>query len=183
MWIARDENGSLFIYEEKPRKYKNKWESTNGKIEGIFELDYAFPEVKWEDEEPKELGIVKPVTSHKRRNITKSQINKDCVIISLKEYNDLKSLEGENERLKEADIYVSWGYFYKDCYRCDINGRILLSEKLSDSIRKIARLIHERANAILDKQPTRKDILKEVTYKIFKLPWYKRLWFKSKYIK
>lgn len=64
MWIARDKNGSLFMYEEKPRKHNNKWESTNGKIEGIFKFDYAFPEVKWEDEEPKELGIVKQISSH-----------------------------------------------------------------------------------------------------------------------
>lgn len=62
MWIARDKDGLLCIYRHKPSKGKEVWrESSQDK--GLDDIciipeDY-FPEVKWEDEEPREL-ILKP---------------------------------------------------------------------------------------------------------------------------
>lgn len=52
MWIARDEDGSLWLYEKKPYKGKHIWynDSPDYHINGRL-----FPEVKWEDEEPREL--------------------------------------------------------------------------------------------------------------------------------
>ena len=53
MWIARDKDGSLWIHIQKPTK-----KTTNG---FWFSYDYTqvasnlFLEVKWEDEEPREL--------------------------------------------------------------------------------------------------------------------------------
>ena len=62
-WIARDKDGILCIYRHKPSKDKEVWvESPQDK--GLDDMhvipkDY-FPEVKWEDEEPREL-ILKPI--------------------------------------------------------------------------------------------------------------------------
>lgn len=52
MWIARDENGSLWLFSDKPYKYKGMWRS-NSIMYRIHEK--LFPEVKWEDKEPREL--------------------------------------------------------------------------------------------------------------------------------
>lgn len=53
-WVARDENGMLYLYLAKPKKYKSKW-YPNIRSD-YFEIDRKFfPEVKWEDEEPTEL--------------------------------------------------------------------------------------------------------------------------------
>lgn len=59
MWIARDKNGLVFIYLNKPRKSENKgyWD---GYDYYINIPDECFPEVKWEDEEPREL-VLKPI--------------------------------------------------------------------------------------------------------------------------
>ena len=53
MWIARDKNGSLWIHEFKPEKCQRYWVSDGTKESLTF--NYWFPEVKWEDKEPREL--------------------------------------------------------------------------------------------------------------------------------
>lgn len=59
MWIARDENGSLWLFEEKPYKDKHIWynEATNYRIS-----EKLFQAVKWSDEEPREL-VLKPINN------------------------------------------------------------------------------------------------------------------------
>ena len=53
-WVARDENGMLYLYLAKPKKNKSKW-YPNIRSD-YFEIGRKFfPEVKWEDEEPTEL--------------------------------------------------------------------------------------------------------------------------------
>lgn len=52
MWIARDINESLWLFEEKPYKDKRVWVS-NSVIYRINEK--LFPEVQWSDKEPREL--------------------------------------------------------------------------------------------------------------------------------
>lgn len=57
MWIARDEDGSLWLYNTKPEKGDKAWILTNttgGCCKIDEELD-GFEDVKWEDEEPREL--------------------------------------------------------------------------------------------------------------------------------
>ena len=55
-WVARDENGMLYLYLAKPKKYKSKW-YPNIRSD-YFEIDRKlFHEVKWEDEEPTEVTI------------------------------------------------------------------------------------------------------------------------------
>lgn len=62
-WIARDKDGILCIYRHKPSKDKEVWVE-NPQDKGLDDMhvipkDY-FPEVKWEDKEPREL-ILKPI--------------------------------------------------------------------------------------------------------------------------
>lgn len=58
MWIARDKGGSLYIYENKPKKDLYGWVVKCGWLSNV--PSYEFPEVKWSDEEPREL-ISKPI--------------------------------------------------------------------------------------------------------------------------
>lgn len=62
MWIARDKNNKLYLYtNEKPFKGEDgEWHIT-GFYNMVFELpNTLFPEVKWEDKEPREL-VLKPI--------------------------------------------------------------------------------------------------------------------------
>lgn len=53
-YIARDKNGELFIYEEKPRKLDDKlcWNCSNDLFCLNPRFSVQFPMVKWSDEEP-----------------------------------------------------------------------------------------------------------------------------------
>ena len=58
MWLARDADGSLYLYYgyEKPYKDKTHWDSLTS---DYLELDKdMFPEVKWSDEEPTKVKLV-----------------------------------------------------------------------------------------------------------------------------
>lgn len=55
-WIARDEDGSLWLYrEEKPIKHFTGYWSNSKACEQLE--DYDFPSVKFEDDEPTEIEI------------------------------------------------------------------------------------------------------------------------------
>ena len=55
MWIARDKDGSLWLCEERPiGKSSTRWIIVPNSKNEIIDEDW-FPEVKWEDEEPREL--------------------------------------------------------------------------------------------------------------------------------
>lgn len=56
MWMARDEDGKLYLYETKPRKYEEKkvWQSGNCLTDLPGDM---FPEIKWTDAEPVEVVI------------------------------------------------------------------------------------------------------------------------------
>lgn len=55
-WIARDYDGSLYIYTEKPQKLLETWYMRGLGLMKISDL--LFPEVKWSDEEPTKVKIV-----------------------------------------------------------------------------------------------------------------------------
>lgn len=62
MWIARDYNGDLYLFNTKPKKYETRgqWLSSDG---AFFVEDIARElniQVNWEDEEPREL-VLKPI--------------------------------------------------------------------------------------------------------------------------
>ena len=54
MWIARDKDRTLTLFENKPVKNDEGWIATGKKENLVFE-DLWFPEVKWSDKEPREL--------------------------------------------------------------------------------------------------------------------------------
>ena len=59
MYVARDKDGLVYIYDTKPVKDKYKWvipNSTGGYSVIDSELE-GFEEIKWEDEEPRELVL------------------------------------------------------------------------------------------------------------------------------
>lgn len=55
-WVARDYDGSLYMYSDKPQKMKDNWYAKNV---GYMKLENSlFPEVQWSDEEPKGLELL-----------------------------------------------------------------------------------------------------------------------------
>ena len=54
MWIARDRDNSLNLFSSKPFRNGSYWISRVTDIV-IYLPPSLFPEVKWEDEEPREL--------------------------------------------------------------------------------------------------------------------------------
>ena len=49
-WMARDQDGNLCIYEEKPKKEECSWYDDVYKYLCYF--NHLFPAIKWEDDEP-----------------------------------------------------------------------------------------------------------------------------------
>ena len=53
VYVARDENGGLFVYSEKPIKKVCCYDNIGGVTGSVgFVFDIKFPMVKWEDPEP-----------------------------------------------------------------------------------------------------------------------------------
>lgn len=56
MWIARDESGELYAFLNKPIKGDHIWKlSSDGDGECSQLPEECFSEVKWSDNEPREL--------------------------------------------------------------------------------------------------------------------------------
>lgn len=63
MYVARDKDGLLCAYSHKPYKGKKVWieNPKDASIDDICVMpEDWFPEVKWDDEEPREL-VLKPI--------------------------------------------------------------------------------------------------------------------------
>lgn len=54
-WVARDENGMLFLYLSKPINFEGRWIPTSHRFTVMDEE--SFPEVKCEDEKATEVTI------------------------------------------------------------------------------------------------------------------------------
>lgn len=54
LYVARDKNGALYLYENKPYKDVGIWCPRGMSI--LLGRD-ALPEVKWEDEDPTEVEL------------------------------------------------------------------------------------------------------------------------------
>jgi len=57
LWIARDRNERLYTYSNKPTKRHHDWEGVNASL--IRDIKGEFEEIKWEDEEPTKVSLVK----------------------------------------------------------------------------------------------------------------------------
>lgn len=54
-WVARDYDGSLYMYTAKPEKKIDFWHAAGV---GYMKLDDSlFPEVQWSDKKPKEIKL------------------------------------------------------------------------------------------------------------------------------
>lgn len=61
MYVARDKDGDLLLFTERPVKAADGeyWLPTKHCFDWIRLDSELFPEVKWEDEEPTEVELVK----------------------------------------------------------------------------------------------------------------------------
>ena len=55
-WVARDKDGSLYMYTDKPKKKSEFWHAP--KVGYVKLDDSLFPEVKWSDDEPTKVKLV-----------------------------------------------------------------------------------------------------------------------------
>ena len=106
VWIARDEDGSLYAYSNPPAKFEEHWE-LGGFSSNLLLDESRFPEVKWEDDKPTEAYI----TLTERQEQPKQEIDweqrryelaKDILI---KTYFDKK-----NALLYDSDIHSAISY-------------------------------------------------------------------------
>ena len=49
-WMARDNDGNLYVYEGKPKKEESSWYSDGCSL--FFQFNHLFSAIKWKDEEP-----------------------------------------------------------------------------------------------------------------------------------
>ena len=75
-WVARDKNGSLYMYSAKPEKMSDNWYAQKGYI--IILDDSLFPEVQWSDEEP--TGIELSIKNNMEKPKIKSALSFLCRI-------------------------------------------------------------------------------------------------------
>ena len=54
-WVARDYDGSLYMYTAKPKKMRDNWYAE--KVGYVKLDDSLFTEVQWSDEEPKGIRL------------------------------------------------------------------------------------------------------------------------------
>ena len=54
-WVARDYDGSLYMYTAKPKKTSDFWHA--GGVGFMILDDSLFTDVQWSDEEPKEIKL------------------------------------------------------------------------------------------------------------------------------
>lgn len=59
MYVARDKDGDLYLYKDHPLKCSESWQPSKTSNDWIKLYPSLFPEVKWEDEEPTEVELVK----------------------------------------------------------------------------------------------------------------------------
>lgn len=55
MWLARDKDGKLAIFDRKPFKDREQW-LVKGRYAWI--PPHFFPQIQWSDEEPTKFGIL-----------------------------------------------------------------------------------------------------------------------------
>ena len=54
-WVARDDDGSLYMYTAKPKKMRDNWYAA--KVGYVKLDDRLFHDVQWSDEEPKGIKL------------------------------------------------------------------------------------------------------------------------------
>ena len=111
VWLARDEDGSLYAYSNPPAKFEEHWE-LGGFSSNLLLDESRFTEVKWEDNEPTEayITLIEPQEQPNQEHSTKEidweqrryELTKDILI---KTYFDKK-----NTLLYDSDIHSAISY-------------------------------------------------------------------------
>ena len=70
-WVARDKDGSLYMYTAKPKKRRDSWHA--GGVGYVKLDDSLFPEVQWSDGEPK--GIKLSIKDNMEKSKIKSSLS------------------------------------------------------------------------------------------------------------
>ena len=111
VWIARDENGKLYLYFSHPLKGKSVWrllDSEEDGVVGAIELDYTlFPSVEWEDDEPTEAYITLAEPQPKQKQ-------KQAIGWEQRRYEIAKDMLPVIYRQKVADSNREQGIMLKD---------------------------------------------------------------------
>ena len=87
-WVARDKNGFLFAYEDKPTRCDNQKEWFAEKFLSSMENSF-FPELKWEDE-PIEVELRPAITeleakaSEYANNVTDKEELREIIVNAFK---------------------------------------------------------------------------------------------------
>ena len=64
-WIARDKDGSLYMYYREPKRLVFSWMASDRTCFYTYEDDHLFPCIKWEDEEPTKIDdLIRDYESH-----------------------------------------------------------------------------------------------------------------------
>lgn len=59
LWLARDTDGNIYLYKNKPRKGQSMWIVQGDHIGFFLRLDdESFPKIQWSDEEPTKVKLV-----------------------------------------------------------------------------------------------------------------------------
>ena len=75
-WVARDYDGSLYMYTAKPKKMRDNWYAS--KVGYVKLDDSLFPEVQWSDEEPKKIEL--SIRNNMENSKIKSALSSLCRI-------------------------------------------------------------------------------------------------------
>lgn len=75
-WVARDEDGNLYMYPDKPQKRSYHWYAN--KIGYLKLEDSLFTEVQWSDEEPTEIKL--SIKKNMEKSKIKSALSSFCRI-------------------------------------------------------------------------------------------------------
>lgn len=57
-WVARDEEGMLYLYLREPQKVTGQWTAPDLHLGYIKLGDTMFPEVQWSDREPTKVKLI-----------------------------------------------------------------------------------------------------------------------------
>ena len=106
VWIARDEDGSLYAYSNPPAKFEEHWE-LGGFSSNLLLDESLFSEVKWEDDKPTEayITLAEPQEQPKQEidwEQRRYELAKDILV---KTYFDKK-----NTLLYDSDIHSAISY-------------------------------------------------------------------------
>ena len=110
VWLARDENGKLFVFSDIPKRIINYWGTASF---DNLELDCTkFPSIKWEDDEPTEAYIT--LAEPQEQSKQEQPLPKQEIDWEQRRYEIAKEMMPEIYRQKAAVSEQGQGIMLKD---------------------------------------------------------------------